>query len=322
MPAYNVEKFIAKSIVSVLKQTFPDFELLIVIDDSPDQSKKVASLFKDERITIYSKPHSGLSDTRNFGLSRANGEFIYFMDPDDWIESDLLEDNLRILEQEELDFIVFGYVQEYENKAGLVEETRKMLPGVDAFVRGSSDPRIDSHHLEMLGYAWNKIYRRSFLEKHQILFKKGISLVEDILFNAAVFRASTIIRFNPSYYYHYINRDRASLINTYRENTFDLIKMKIRALAGFADEWELDYRDKLLGTGIVHGINYCIYNLYKCKNQLSSIEKDRLIKEILSDKNTISLIRYFEAENFRDKLYKGFIEKKKVDMVRRLALQY
>src|SRR5690625_6955531 len=103
LPCYNVEKHLAQSIDSVLSQTHSNFELLVVIDGSPDNSKEIAEEYavKDARITVFDKPNGGLSDARNYGLKKAQGEFIYFMDSDDWIEPDLLKDNLKIIAQED-----------------------------------------------------------------------------------------------------------------------------------------------------------------------------------------------------------------------------
>jgi len=127
LPVYNVEKYIAKSIQSVLNQTYQDFELLVIIDGSPDNSKQIAESFKDDRITIYEKPNGGLSDARNYGLERAKGEFVYFMDSDDWIEPNLLKDTVCVFEKNEIDFVVFGYFLDNEDLKGNLISTDEIL---------------------------------------------------------------------------------------------------------------------------------------------------------------------------------------------------
>src|SRR5690606_38194995 len=120
LPCYNVENYLPRAIESVLNQTNPDFGLLVVIDCSPDNSKTSAEKYalNDDRMRVFEKPNGGLSDARNYGVERAKGEFIYFMDSDDFIEPDLLEDKLKTIEDENLDFIIFGYTQDDEEKEG------------------------------------------------------------------------------------------------------------------------------------------------------------------------------------------------------------
>ncbi|HLS70254.1 MAG TPA: glycosyltransferase family 2 protein, partial [Chitinophagaceae bacterium] len=229
LPCYNVEKHLAQSIDSVLSQTHSNFELLVVIDGSPDNSKEIAEEYavKDARITVFDKPNGGLSDARNYGLKKAQGEFIYFMDSDDWIEPDLLKDNLKIIAQENLNFIVFGYFADFKNTEEELTQQKNNKPKIETLKPSDS---IDNYHLGILGYAWNKIYRKSFLDQHHFRFKKGISLIEDILFNAPIYQVSDIIRFNPHSYYHYIQREEETLVKKFYPDIFELQKMKIEVL--------------------------------------------------------------------------------------------
>ena len=82
LPCYNVEKYLARSIESALAQSYTDFELLVIIDGSPDNSKSIAEQYaqQDDRVKVFEKENGGLSDARNYGIERAKGEFIYFMD--------------------------------------------------------------------------------------------------------------------------------------------------------------------------------------------------------------------------------------------------
>ena len=314
LPCYNVEKYIAKSIQSVLGQTYSNFELLVVIDGSPDNSQQIAEQYakSDSRIQVFEKENGGLSDARNYGLARAKGEFVYFMDSDDWIESNLLEDNLKIIEDENLDFIVFGYAQDNENTEGNSISSVEMIPKVTNWQKGDKDINIDSHHLGLLGYAWNKIYRKSFLDKHNFKFEKGVSLVEDILFNAPVYIQSNLIRFNPKAYYHYINRPVETLIKKFHFNSFDLKIKKTKALKIFFDTWQVDtkLKNEILGFSIVQGIRYCIHNMFSFKNKWSFRDKVNYIKTMLYEDMTIQLVRYYKPVSKIDLIYKFLIKHK------------
>lgn len=312
LPCYNVENYLSRAIESVLNQTNPNFELLVVIDGSPDNSKKIAEEFaqKDNRIKVFEKENGGLSDARNYGLERASGEFIYFMDSDDWIEPNLLEDNLKIIENENLDFIIFGYIQDDENDHGKLVASHEVLPKIDKLVKGDPNISIDIHHIGLMGYAWNKVYRKSFLDEHNFRFIKGISLVEDILFNAPIYSISQKIVFNPKAYYHYFNRPVVTLMKTFHENSFELKKRKNLVLEQFFDEWEIKNSNQILAHLQIQGIRYCIHNLFSFKNQLNFKQKIKYIDQMYNDEMTRTYIKQYKANNKNAKLYKYLINNK------------
>ena len=111
MPAFRVEEYVAKSIKSILKQTWTDFEFLIVDDGSPDQSGQICDLFaeQDDRITVFHTENRGAANARNLALTKATGKYLYFMDADDWAESTMLADMLNIAEQHDAQCVVAGY---------------------------------------------------------------------------------------------------------------------------------------------------------------------------------------------------------------------
>lgn len=304
LPCYNVENYLPRAIESVLNQTNPDFELLVVIDGSPDNSKTIAEKYalNDNRIKVFEKPNGGLSDARNYGLERAKGEFVYFMDSDDWIEPNLLEDNLKIIQDENLDFIIFGYIQDDEDADGNLIASKVVAPKISELIKGQPI-ELDVHYIGLMGYAWNKVYRRSFLNQHNFRFEKGISLVEDILFNAPIYTISQKIVFNPKAYYHYFNRPVVTLMKQFHENSFELKKRKNLVLEQFFDEWEIKNIDQILGHLHIQGIRYCIHNLFSFKNQLNFNQKVEYIKRMYKDEMTRRYIKKYKAEDKNSKIY-------------------
>lgn len=312
LPCYNVEKYIAKSIQSVLNQTFIDFELLVIIDGSPDNSKQVAETFSDSRISIYEKQNGGLSDARNFGLERAKGEFIYFMDSDDWIEPNLLNDTINILEIENLDLIVFGYFLDNENHNGDLINSTEIVSNVRCFNKFEKISHIDVETLGILGYAWNKVYKKSFLDSNNLIFEKGTSLIEDILFNVAVYEKCSKVRFLNKAYYHYLNRPIQTLIKQFHSNSFLLKKRRTLLFEKFLNDWNVEHnaKNKIIGYMNVQGVRYCIHNLFSFKNNLTFQEKNRYVKYMIEDDTTIRFIDYYKPTKLLDKIYKILIKKK------------
>lgn len=322
LPVYNVEKYLSNCILSILNQVFNNFELLIIIDGSPDNSKIIAEQYakEDSRIKVFEKPNGGLSDARNFGLERAEGEFVYFMDSDDWIDSVLLSDNAKILEEDSLDFIIFGYTQDNEDIEGNMLSFRNVIPKLKNLYRNYHSSQIlNSHTLGLMGYAWNKIYRRDFLLKNNIWFEKGTSLIEDILFNVQVYNNTDKIVFNQQAYYHYINRPVVTLIKTFHRNSFQLKRRKVEALKEMFKTWHFDNSNSILSQSMIQGIRYCLTNLYSFKNDLTVKEKHQYIKLMYDDVLTNELIKFYKPQNLRDRVFKIMVEKK---MVRTTSLMY
>lgn len=314
LPVYNVEKYISKSIESILRQTFLEFELLVVIDGSPDGSKDIAESFLDSRIIILEKENGGLSDARNYGLERAKGKYVYFMDSDDWIEPDLLEDAITVLEKERKDFVIFGYIQDNENLEDVVTSQSIKLPNIEILIKGK-DTNMPSDLLGLLGYAWNKVYRKDFLEKNNLYFEKGVSLVEDILFNSTIYQKSSEIRFINKAYYHYINRQVPTLIKKFHKDSFELNIWKLNKLRDFFEIWEFKNKDNLLGMLVVQSIRYCIHNLFAFQNKLSFKEKRLYVKAMLYNSNTVTYINKYEPDNNFSQLYKFLIKNRNYNII-------
>lgn len=314
LPCYNVENYLPRAIESVLNQTNPDFELLVVIDGSPDNSKTIAEKYalNDNRIKVFEKPNGGLSDARNYGLERAKGEFVYFMDSDDWIEPNLLEDNLKIIQDENLDFIIFGYIQDDEDADGNLMASKVVAPKISELIKGQPI-ELDVHHIGLMGYAWNKVYRRSFLNQHNFRFEKGISLVEDILFNAPIYTISQKIVFNPKTYYHYLNRPVVTLMKTFHENSFELKVKKNLALDKFLSTWSVSNKKKLLADSLFLGLKYSILNLVDSNTEQS--DKYKYLKELCSHPRVEKILTNYSPRLLKDKILLFLIHTKSVKTI-------
>ena len=119
MPVYNTEKYLGKAIESVLSQTYTDYELLLIDDKSTDNSKEICREYskKDSRVTLLennSECH-GPGPTRNIGLDYATGDYVYFMDADDWIDQELLECTVNRMKETNAELVEFGLINEWND---------------------------------------------------------------------------------------------------------------------------------------------------------------------------------------------------------------
>lgn len=185
IPVYDVVKYIHKCIKSVLKQTYTNLEIILVDDESPDQCGKIAEEYAviDSRIQVIHKKNGGLSDARNAGLSIATGEFIYFLDSDDYIENDLIEKAYGIYESQDVDLVCFNYVRLNE-ATGEVHKTH--FPNQCYERKNSGENLILSVYLEekIEFCVWNKLYKTDIIKKNNIHFENNYEVFsEDISFN-------------------------------------------------------------------------------------------------------------------------------------------
>ena len=311
LPVYNVEKYIAKSITSILEQTYSDFELIIIIDGSKDKSEAIAREFenRDDRVKVYTKPNGGLSDARNYGLNFAAGEFIYFLDSDDWIEPALLEDNLKIITEHNLDIIVFGFYQDNVDSQEKLIKQIQHVPEQALWINGEAI-KFTPYMLNILGYAWNKIYRKAYLDKYRIRFMKDVSLVEDILFNAKVYQYADQIIFNQKPYVHYIQRPVVTLTKQFHKQSFEWVKLKHIALSEFLEAWSFTNQQEILADNLMGGLRYCVLNLFHYKNQLDFIEKVQYINMMVNDTDLVNYSQFYTPKSKNDKIYYQLIKRR------------
>ena len=172
VPVYNVERYLNQCVESLLRQTLPDFELLLVNDASTDGSLALCRRYEsDPRVRVIDKPHGGLGDTRNRGVREARGEYLAFVDSDDWVEQRMLEDLTAAADREEADLVLFDYVRENEEDGVSRVCSLPAVPGAPQektaarVLQELTGPAPDSgpwREVEMLGCAWRRLYRRAW----------------------------------------------------------------------------------------------------------------------------------------------------------------
>ena len=197
VPIYNIEGYIRECIDSILAQTYPDFELILVDDGSPDNCGRICDEYaeKDVRIKVIHKENGGLTSARNAGLSVAKGDWIMHVDGDDWIEPDMIESLIEAAKAAEAD-LVFGDFIKYGANAG-----NKQLPS------WSSD-KIDSLS-RYIAYSmttiWGSIAKRSLYTEHCLKSPDGVSYCEDfhLIVRLCHFANKIVNVHRPFYHYRY-----------------------------------------------------------------------------------------------------------------------
>lgn len=201
VPIYNVENLLIKCVDSIINQTFKNLEIILVDDGSPDNCGKMCDDYalKDERIIVIHKKNGGLSSARNAGIDIAKGEYLMFVDSDDYVEYNFCEKAYQIIKDNNVTCASFGF---FEHKKNI---TRAL---------GTKNPRIINAEEGILSVitsneviynlAWNKIYNRSLF--YRIRYPEG-KLFEDQGTTYKLFDAAGIIYVDSSPLYHYVRRE-------------------------------------------------------------------------------------------------------------------
>lgn len=173
IPAYNAAKTIVRCVDSLLSQTFQDWELIIIDDGSKDNTLEICQSFQDKRIYVYHKENGGVSSARNSGLTYAKGEYIAFMDADDYLEPMYLE---HLYQGSEYDLSITGFC--YDNEP---ERSNSFLELTDkSSVAKSLSALINA---DQLCYPWGRLFKRYIIEQNHIRFNEKMRFAEDNVFN-------------------------------------------------------------------------------------------------------------------------------------------
>ena len=187
IPIYNAEKYLRRCIESVLKQDFEDCELLLVDDGSKDSSGHICDEYakQDERVRVIHKENSGVSDSRNLAISKARGEYLQFMDSDDWITPDATGLLVRSAMENACDLVIADFYRVIGERLAHKGDIRdEGVMSREEFALQMMEKPADFYY----GVLWNKLYRRDIIKNNGLSMDKDISWCEDFIFNMEYIR--------------------------------------------------------------------------------------------------------------------------------------
>lgn len=201
LPIYNVAKYLPKCLDSILNQTLQDIEVICVNDESPDNSLDILNQYAkiDDRIIIINQPNSGPGRARNNGIKKALGEYIAFVDPDDWVDKGMLEIMYNTASTENADLVECGVMTHNE-------KTHKTKTKLEKVTNISFNWRENPHYVfQGITAGWGKLCRRELIEEKNIEFANG-RCAEDQIFTIALRLAANKIVYCAKPFYHYLIR--------------------------------------------------------------------------------------------------------------------
>ena len=261
VPIYNVEKYLEKCINSLLSQTLEDIQIILVNDGSKDNSGNISKEYEKnnkDRVIYVEKENGGLSDARNYGLKYATGDFIAFLDSDDYIEKNAYEEMYNKAIEENADYVECDFIWEFPNKI-----------------------RVDKQYpyknkKEMLSFvrvvAWNKLIKRQLITDNNLEFPKGLRY-EDVEFTYKLIPFINKFAYVDKPFIHYVQRE-GSIANVQNERTAEIFTVLDNVIEFYKKNNIYEkYRDEL-------EYNYARYLLCSSLKRMCKI-KDKSIREKL-----------------------------------------
>lgn len=205
IPVYNTDFSQLKTcILSLINQSYKNIEIILVNDGSSNGCEKICEDFsvKDERVSLINKTNSGVSATRNLGLDQAIGNYVMFVDSDDWLERDAVEVAVASIADNE--FLVFNYSRDFKDKKkDIVIDKRETL------IYNENNQEFNPYDLKVLGSSCAKLYRKDFIGENR--FNPNLTNGEDCEFNNRLFLSLTKCKYINYMGYHYIQNENSSV---------------------------------------------------------------------------------------------------------------
>lgn len=300
VPIYKVEKYLDRCVQSLFNQTYENLEIILVDDGSPDNCPAMCDEYAnaDSRVKIVHKPNGGLPDARNAGMDVATGEYLLFVDSDDWIEHQTVEELIEVIEDKRVDFVTFRAV--WDGRQGIpdgtpcaYEKSREIGTGYydNARIEKEIYPRVlvtpDLYYGPILS-AWSSLYRKSFLDKNNIRFDPEVKYSEDHLFSSQVVVFADSFYVTDKYYYHYCFNG-ASISQSFHGNAFDIAKKRYEYFEKYfrgCDKFDSDTQLKRVAIFcVLNGLSERRY----IKDQKAKVE---YIRKIFNDPMTKKAMKH------------------------------
>ncbi len=311
VPVYNVERYLEKCIRSIINQSYKNLEVILVDDGATDHSGELCDKFAsmDARIKVIHKENGGLSDARNAGIDVATGEYLAFVDSDDFIHPKMYETMVRIMEKDQAEMAIckIAHVREDDSinqNLSIPTDSKRMVSGKDL-----QHMYFDNRYAQMVVVAWNKIYKRGYFE--EIRYPKGKIHEDEYTTYKITYPCSRISIIDAPFYY-YVTRD-TSIMGSFDGKRFDLLKSYIERMQYFAEHKDAEIAGCYAKRFVRMANQYQIWSQEsgkdfsdmagKCKRRFAKVYQDCEKKIKLSPKVRMEILLYLRMEKVYFKIW-------------------
>ena len=311
IPVYNVENFLKRCVNSIISQTYKNIDIILVDDGSLDSSPQICDEFaqKDTRVIAVHKKNGGLASARNAGLKVAKGDYILFVDSDDWIKDITIEELLNIAVKNKVDFVRFipvsaGYPDRPNGTPIDFGTENFMEEGIYEKQKIVKDiyPRLFVTSQLTMGpivAAWRSLYNRKFLVDNNLYFDEDVKYSEDAIFSAkVVYSSNRFYYMKGGYYYNYFYNTN-SITKSFKKDRWNVCKILSSAFREeFSSKGDYDFSEQIHLEDIYNVLNGLGQSYFIDKFW----DKYRYIKMILNDDFTKNSIKYIALTNVNIKM--------------------
>ena len=296
VPVYNTEKYLHRCIDSILAQTFTDFELLLVDDGSKDNSGTICDEYaaKDSRVRVFHKENGGVSSARNLGLDNAQGEWITFVDSDDWLEKNALY-NLIVINN--ADLIIGAMHFEHDNVIGVFPDIRRLEGRMLDLLLAEN---IDHHSISG---PCAKLFKRSIINNNLLRFSESLTFGEDAFFVKQYIEQSLSIRATDALCYHY-NDIGDDIYKKYSKSFYPILHY-YKEMSALYERFENNKGISISRHGIV-GVVFNIAHVCLRKNKRNDLAH---VLAFMRDKDVRAELRKRESLNINLQLALALLPK-------------
>ena len=293
VPVYNVENYLEKCLNSLVNQTLEEIEILVINDGSTDDSQKIIDEFQKkfpQKIKAFSKENGGLSDARNFGIERASGNFLAFVDSDDYVSENMLQEMYDLAIKNEAELVICNLQKVDEH--GNVTQKLTQIPNLSEKIELEKNFSVFS---DLSYFACNKIFRQELFDGKR--FQKGMHFEDIELIPQILLQCKTLAK-TDAYHYQYLERSN-SISKSHTERGLDILKAVEHVEIAFENSVYSNKKKELKGFQILEGVYTFLAYLAFVKDEevyhKMSSELQRFIKKRdISFKEKISYKRFGE----------------------------
>lgn len=307
IPVYKVEKFLPRCIESVLRQSYSNLEILLINDGSPDRSAEICDQYAeiDSRIRVIHKRNEGVSATRNRGIKEASGDYIFFLDSDDFLSNNAISILIEVAKRTDADIVISNYAR--------IDE-KNMISKNNPFPASKEIPDFQHDIQERLNFyfyygveVWNRLYKTKVVKENQVFFDKGVYYAEDCLFNMKLFANKPKIAIVNEYtYYYYYNIN--SVANSYKKYLFENFTLLLEKYIEYLEERDkIEEFQDLISLRAFSSIDSVCQNCYRhSKSKFKDINREikRFKNHAPTDQAIKKLIQEGYLKNITNKVWK------------------
>jgi glycosyltransferase involved in cell wall biosynthesis len=309
IPVFNAEKHLKKSIDSLLNQTLSDCEFIFINDGSTDDSVAIIEEFqkKDSRIKIFSQENKGVSAARNKGIQESNGDYIGFVDADDFVDAAMYQTLFEIAEKDNLDIVCSDYFQELDGKT---TQIKSKFPFNTILDKEFINEKILTQFIKdsSLNSACTKLYQSEVIK--DISFPVGVPLGEDGIFNLLAFNKAKKVLFTDYCGYHYVEVEgsatRSSSNKDYFKRALEVYNFDYQSLISFTLDIEKVMQWKSIR--LINNVISYIHIYLQSNSTMGFLARMNYIKNMISNPIVQKAVgNYYKEINYGKSRYQQFV---------------